>query len=34
MQEAFEQAAWALAVGEVSDIVSTDSGLHIIYRTL
>ncbi len=24
---------YALAVGELSDIVDTDSGLHIIYRT-
>ena len=33
MQEAFERATMQLAIGEVSDIVSTDSGLHIIYRT-
>mmetsp|Transcript_40014 Transcript_40014/g.105766 ORF Transcript_40014/g.105766 Transcript_40014/m.105766 type:complete len:121 (+) Transcript_40014:26-388(+) len=33
MQEAFEQAAFTLDIGAVSDIVSTDSGLHIIYRT-
>ena len=33
MQESFENATYALAVGEVSDVVSTDSGLHIIYRT-
>jgi hypothetical protein len=33
MQEPFEQAAISLPVGEVSGIVSTDSGLHLIYRT-
>jgi len=33
MQEPFERAVYALDVGEVSDIVSTDSGLHLIYRT-
>ena len=32
MQQAFEDAAFDLAVGEMSDIVSTDSGLHLIYR--
>ena len=33
MQKPFEVATYALAVGELSDIVDTDSGLHIIYRT-
>ena len=33
MQEPFENATYALAVGEMSGIVSTDSGLHIILRT-
>lgn len=33
MQAAFEQAAFALNVGEMSDIVDTDSGLHLILRT-
>ena len=33
MQEPFEQATISLPVGEVSGIVSTDSGLHLIYRT-
>ena len=33
MQEPFEQATISLPIGEVSDIVSTDSGLHLIYRT-
>lgn len=34
MQKAFEEAAFALKVGELSGIVDTDSGLHIIQRTL
>lgn len=33
MQAAFEQAAFALNVGEMSEIVDTDSGLHLILRT-
>ena len=33
MQKPFEDATFALAVGEMSGIVSTDSGLHIILRT-
>lgn len=33
MQPAFEQAAFALNVGEISDIVETDSGVHLIQRT-
>jgi len=32
MQPSFEQAAFALEVGELSDIVESDSGVHIIYR--
>ena len=32
MQQPFEEASFALAVGEMSGIVSTDSGYHLIYR--
>lgn len=33
MQKAFEDATYALAVGELSQPVCTDSGVHIILRT-
>eukprot|EP01091_Cochliopodium_minus_P006702 TRINITY_DN16702_c0_g1_i1.p1 TRINITY_DN16702_c0_g1~~TRINITY_DN16702_c0_g1_i1.p1 ORF type:complete len:178 (-),score=49.56 TRINITY_DN16702_c0_g1_i1:95-628(-) len=33
MQKAFSDAAFKLAIGEMSGIVSTDSGVHIILRT-
>lgn len=33
MQKPFEDASFALAVGELSDIVDTDSGVHLILRT-
>lgn len=33
MQAPFEKAAFALPVGGLSDIVETDSGLHLIQRT-
>jgi len=32
MQEAFEKVAFSLKVGELSDLVETDSGIHVIYR--
>ena len=33
MQRPFEEATLRLDVGEMSDVVETDSGVHIIYRT-
>eukprot|EP00475_Leptophrys_vorax_P035411 TRINITY_DN5831_c0_g1_i1.p1 TRINITY_DN5831_c0_g1~~TRINITY_DN5831_c0_g1_i1.p1 ORF type:complete len:117 (+),score=4.70 TRINITY_DN5831_c0_g1_i1:46-396(+) len=33
MQRPFEEATFALQVGEMSGIVDTDSGVHIILRT-
>lgn len=33
MQKAFSDPAFALKVDQLSDIVSTDSGIHIIWRT-
>ena len=32
MQKAFEDASFSLAVGEMSGVVDTDSGIHIILR--
>jgi NIMA-interacting peptidyl-prolyl cis-trans isomerase 1 len=33
MQKPFEDALFALTVGRLSDIIDTDSGVHIILRT-
>ena len=32
MQHPFEGASFAPSVGEMSDVVSTDSGYHLIYQ--
>ncbi|GBE77197.1 Peptidyl-prolyl cis-trans isomerase pin1 [Sparassis crispa] len=33
MQKPFEDATYSLKIGEISDVVSTDSGVHLILRT-
>jgi NIMA-interacting peptidyl-prolyl cis-trans isomerase 1 len=33
MQKPFEDATFSLRVGEISDIVDTQSGVHLILRT-
>ncbi|KAG8941031.1 hypothetical protein FRC04_004810 [Tulasnella sp. 424] len=33
MQKPFEQATFGLQVGQMSDVVDTDSGVHLILRT-
>jgi NIMA-interacting peptidyl-prolyl cis-trans isomerase 1 len=33
MQKPFESATYGLDVGQISDVVETDSGVHLIMRT-
>ncbi|WWC86240.1 uncharacterized protein L201_001113 [Kwoniella dendrophila CBS 6074] len=33
MQKPFEDATFGLEVGQLSDVISTDSGIHVILRT-
>lgn len=33
MQPAFEQTAFSLNVGELSNMIETESGIHIVWRT-
>ncbi|KAG7099425.1 hypothetical protein E1B28_001277 [Marasmius oreades] len=33
MQKPFEDAAYGLEVGEMSDVISSDSGVHLVLRT-
>lgn len=33
MQKAFEDAAYSLDVGEMSNVIETDSGVHLVQRT-
>ncbi|KIJ97905.1 hypothetical protein K443DRAFT_133686 [Laccaria amethystina LaAM-08-1] len=33
MQKPFEDAAYGLKVGEISDVISSDSGVHLVLRT-
>lgn len=33
MQKPFEEAAYGLKVDEISDVISTDSGVHLVMRT-
>jgi NIMA-interacting peptidyl-prolyl cis-trans isomerase 1 len=33
MQKPFEDGAYSLQVGQISDVISSDSGVHLILRT-
>lgn len=33
MQKPFEDATYALNLGQISGVISTDSGVHLILRT-
>ncbi|KAJ6520189.1 rotamase-domain-containing protein [Mycena sanguinolenta] len=33
MQKPFEEAAYGLQVGQISDVITTDSGVHLVMRT-
>jgi peptidyl-prolyl cis-trans isomerase NIMA-interacting 1 len=33
MQKPFEDAAYGLEVGNISDVISSDSGVHLVLRT-
>lgn len=33
MQKPFEDAAYGLEVGQMSDVISSDSGVHLVLRT-
>ncbi|KAH8119735.1 rotamase-domain-containing protein [Phellopilus nigrolimitatus] len=33
MQKPFEDATYGLKIGQISDVISTDSGVHLILRT-
>lgn len=33
MQKPFEDGAYGLEVGKISDVISSDSGVHLIMRT-
>ena len=33
MQKPFEDAAYGLQPGQISDIISSDSGVHLVLRT-
>jgi peptidyl-prolyl cis-trans isomerase NIMA-interacting 1 len=33
MQKPFEDAAYGLQKGQISDVISSDSGVHLVMRT-